>query len=104
MAYCSLICTPESFRPSDCSHVRWLDWENDYLLARAYWHQDPPLLREAWEQNRAEGFRYCASLSMGQLQLWLLSGRIRRLIGKWLLLVLLQLLVGEGVARRWSAL
>ena len=60
MTYCSLICTPESFRPSDCSRVRWLDWENDYPLARAYWPQHPPLSREDWEQNRAEGFRYCA--------------------------------------------
>ena len=60
MTYCSLICTLESFRPSDCSRVRWLDWENDYPLAQAYWPQDPPLSREDWEQNRAEGFRYCA--------------------------------------------
>ncbi len=60
MTYCSLICTPESFRPSDCSDVRWLDWENDYPLARAYWPQHPPLSREDWEQNRADGFRYCA--------------------------------------------
>lgn len=60
MTYCSLICTPESFRSSDCSRVRWLDWENDYPLARAYWPQDPPLSREDWEQNRADGFRYCA--------------------------------------------
>ena len=60
MAYCRLICTPESFRPSDCSRVRWLDWENGYPLARAYWPQDSPLSQEDWEQNRAEGFRYCA--------------------------------------------
>jgi RimJ/RimL family protein N-acetyltransferase len=60
MAYCSLICTPDSFCPSDCSRVRWLDWENDYSLARAYWPQDSPLSREDWEQNRADGFRYCA--------------------------------------------
>jgi ribosomal protein S18 acetylase RimI-like enzyme len=60
MVYCSLICTPDSFRPSDCSHVRWLDWENDYPLALAYWPQDPPLSREDWVQNRAEGFHYCA--------------------------------------------
>lgn len=60
MAYCSLICTSESFRPRDCSRVRWLDWENDYPLARAYWPQDPPLSPEDWEQNRADGFRYCA--------------------------------------------
>jgi len=43
MTYCSLICTPESFRSSDCSRVRWLDWENDYPLSRAYWPQDPPI-------------------------------------------------------------
>jgi RimJ/RimL family protein N-acetyltransferase len=60
MAYCSLICTPDSFRPTDCSRVRWLDWENDYPLARAYWPLDPRLSKEDWEQNRAEGFRYCA--------------------------------------------
>src|SRR6266516_2752781 len=60
MTYCSLICTHDSFRPSDCSRVRWLDWENDYPLARAYWPQDPPLERVDWEQNRADGFRYCA--------------------------------------------
>ena len=67
MAFCSLICTPESFRPSDCSHVRWLDWENDYALARAYWPQDPPLSREDWAQNRAEGFRYCAIVEHGAI-------------------------------------
>ena len=60
MAYCSLICTANSFRPTDCSRVRWLDWENDYPLARACWPQDAPLSREDWEQNRLEGFRYCA--------------------------------------------
>lgn len=60
MAYCSLICTQDSFRPSDYSRVRWLDWENNYPLARAYWPQDPPLSREDWEQNRSDGFRYCA--------------------------------------------
>jgi ribosomal protein S18 acetylase RimI-like enzyme len=60
MSYVSLICTPESFRPSDYSRVRWLDWENDYSLARDYWPQDPPLTRGDWEQNRADGFRYCA--------------------------------------------
>ena len=60
MTYCSLICTHESFRPRDCSRVRWLDWEQDYPLAQAYWPQDPSLTREDWEQNRADGFRYCA--------------------------------------------
>ena len=67
MAYCSLICTRESFRPSDCSRVRWLDWENDYPLARAYWLQDPPLSRENWELNRTEGFRYCAIVEDGAI-------------------------------------
>ena len=60
MAYCSLICALDSFRPADCSRVRWLDWENDYPLARAYWPQDSPLPQEDWEQNRADGFRSCA--------------------------------------------
>jgi hypothetical protein len=60
MAYCRLMCTLDSFRPTDCSRVRWLDWENDYPLARAYWPQDSPLPQEDWEQNRADGFRYCA--------------------------------------------
>jgi ribosomal protein S18 acetylase RimI-like enzyme len=60
MAHCSLICTPDAFRPTDCSRVRWLDWENDYPLALAYWPQDSPLSQEDWEQNSADGFRYCA--------------------------------------------
>jgi RimJ/RimL family protein N-acetyltransferase len=67
MAHCSLICTLDSFRPADCSRVRWLDWENDYLLVRAYWPQDPPLSQEDWEQNRAEGFRYCAIVEHGAI-------------------------------------
>ena len=45
MAYYSLICTPDSFRPADCSRVRWLEWE----------------------QNRAEGFRYCAIVEHGAI-------------------------------------
>jgi GNAT superfamily N-acetyltransferase len=65
--YWSLICTPASFRPTDCSHVRWLDWENDYPLARAYWPQDSPLSPEDWEQNRTEGFRYCAIIEQGAI-------------------------------------
>jgi ribosomal protein S18 acetylase RimI-like enzyme len=60
MPYVSLICTHASFRPSDCSRVRWLDWENDYPLAEAYWPKEYPLTPEDWKQNRAEGFRYCA--------------------------------------------
>jgi ribosomal protein S18 acetylase RimI-like enzyme len=67
MAYCSLICTPDSFRSTDCSRVRWLAWENDYPLARAYWSQDPPLSREDWEQNRLDGFRYCAMVEQGTI-------------------------------------
>src|SRR5215467_8851693 len=67
MTYCSLICTPESFRPRDCSSVRWLDWENDYSLARSYWPQDPPLSRHNWLQNRAEGLCYCAIVEQGTI-------------------------------------
>lgn len=65
--YCSLICTRDSFRPPDCWRVRWLDWESDYPLARAYWPQDPPLSREDWEQNRADGFRSCAIVEQGAI-------------------------------------
>ncbi len=67
MAYCSLICTLDSFRPADCSRVRWLDWENDYPLARAYWPQYSPLSRKDWEQNRADDFRYCAIVEHGAI-------------------------------------
>ena len=63
----SLICTIESFRPADTSRVRWLDWETDYPLARAYWLQDTLLSREDWEQNRADGFRYCAIVEHGAI-------------------------------------
>ncbi len=61
MSSVSLLCTSASFRPHVCSQVRWLEWELDYPLAEAYWQAEGfPLTREDWEQNRAEGFRYCA--------------------------------------------
>jgi RimJ/RimL family protein N-acetyltransferase len=63
----SLICTHESFRPVDCSRVRWLDWENDYPLAAAYWPKEYPLMPADWQQNRADGFRYCAIIEQAAI-------------------------------------
>ena len=104
MTYCSLICTLESFRPSDCSRVHWLDWENDYPLARAYWPENPPLEYVDWEQNRAEGFRYCAIVEQEAIVALAAVWTYSQTIGKWLLSVRLQLLERSGMARPWSAL
>jgi len=62
-----LICTGASFRPADCSRVRWLDWEDDYPLAAAYWPAEYPLGFADWVQNRDEGFRYCAIVEHGAI-------------------------------------
>jgi predicted GNAT family acetyltransferase len=40
--------------------VRWLDWDQDYPLARAFWPPDFPLTQEVWEEARALGYRYYA--------------------------------------------
>ena len=67
IAHVSLICTRASFRPIDCSRVRWLDWVQHYPLAAAYWPEEFALLPEDWEQNRADGFRYCAIVEDGAI-------------------------------------
>jgi GNAT superfamily N-acetyltransferase len=60
MTEVSLICTPQSFRPSNCVRVRWLDWDHDYPAALANWPKEYPLTLDDWQKNRADGFRYCA--------------------------------------------
>lgn len=56
-----LICTKETFQPWPSTIVRWLDWEEDFAVARNSGWQDPPLSRQEWEQARAQGFAYAAA-------------------------------------------
>ena len=58
--YVKLRCTREQFRPGTIDRVRWLDWDRDYPLARAFWPPDMPLAREVWDEARALGYHYCA--------------------------------------------
>lgn len=68
MSSASLLCIPASVHPGNCSRVRWLDREPDYPLAAAYWLAEGfPFAREDWEQNHAEGFRYCAIVEQGTI-------------------------------------
>ncbi len=63
--YTELICTPESFRSCDCSRVRWLDRETDYVLASALWPAEAPLSRGGWEEAHEQGYSYCAIVEGG---------------------------------------
>jgi RimJ/RimL family protein N-acetyltransferase len=39
--------------------VRWLEWEEDFGLARAIWPDESPLSHETWLEAREMGYRYC---------------------------------------------
>jgi len=54
--YIRYICTNESFRrPSTSVTVRWLDWEQDYIIARDFWGStdDDASFRNAWSEIKA---------------------------------------------------
>ncbi len=58
MTYTNHECTAETFRPVQQHAVRWLEVEQDYELAQAFWNM--PLALEDWRQFRADGYRYAA--------------------------------------------
>ena len=58
-------CTGQTFRPRLDYPVRWLDVEQDYELARAYWTL--PLTREDWRQFREDGYEYAAVVEEGRI-------------------------------------
>ncbi|MBN2391460.1 MAG: GNAT family N-acetyltransferase [Anaerolineae bacterium] len=62
-----LICTLSDFHPASASHVHWLDWEQDFALAQAFWPPDLPLTPEIWAEARDLGYHYCAIVEDGQI-------------------------------------
>ena len=59
------ICTQEVFRPALLHAVRWLDWDEDYTLARDFWPPHIGLSLQDWLSARDEGYRYCAVVEDG---------------------------------------
>ena len=62
-----LSCTLTDFRPAPTSRVRWLDWEQDFALAQAYWPPQFPLTLEIWAEARDLGYHYCVVVEDGQI-------------------------------------
>jgi RimJ/RimL family protein N-acetyltransferase len=67
MEYVELTCTSTDFRPAATSCVRWLDWEQDFALAQAFWPPEFPLTPEIWAEARDLGYHYCAIVEDGQI-------------------------------------
>lgn len=55
------VCTKDPFRPEIKHPVRWLDWEEDYAIARKRWTSlDSEAFREMWSGARKEGYEFAA--------------------------------------------
>ena len=67
MAHVELTCTLDDFRSAPTSHVRWLDWEQDFALAQAFWSLEYPLTSKIWAEARDLGYHYCAIVEDGQI-------------------------------------
>ena len=61
------ICTQDKFRPLIAHPVRWLDWDEDYTLARDFWPRDAGLSLQVWNEARADGYKYCAVREGGKI-------------------------------------
>lgn len=62
-----LACDHSDFRPTSTSQVRWLDWEQDFALAQAYWPPHLPLTPKIWAEIHDLGYHYCAVVVDGQI-------------------------------------
>ena len=62
LAYLNYICTTETFQAQPRYPVRWLDWEQDYLLAQSMWPPHQPLTVDTWAEAEREGYQYCAAI------------------------------------------
>jgi GNAT superfamily N-acetyltransferase len=62
-----LVCTRATFVPRGRGTVRWLDWERDFEVVRAFGWADPPLSRREWDRARRDGFRYAGKFVGGRL-------------------------------------
>ncbi|MHB0858200.1 MAG: GNAT family N-acetyltransferase [Anaerolineae bacterium] len=60
-------CARETFLPDEGYAARWLDWEEDYALARDLW-PEPGLAKETWLEARDLGYRYCAVVEAGEIR------------------------------------
>lgn len=67
MIYVELTCNRTDFRPTSTSQVRWLDREQDFTLAQAYWPPHLPLTPEIWAEIHELGYHYCAVVVEGQI-------------------------------------
>ena len=67
MQYVELTCTLANFHAAPMSRVRWLDWEQDFALAQAFWPPQFPLTPEIWAEARDLGYHYCAIIENGQI-------------------------------------
>ena len=67
MKHVEMTCTLVDFRPVAMSRVRWLDWEQDFALAQAFWPPEFPLTPEIWAEARDLGYHYCAIVEDGQI-------------------------------------
>ena len=61
-------CTNETFQPRMPHPVRWLDWYEDYELARTMWPESLPLTRETWLEARELGYTYCGAIAGGEIE------------------------------------
>ena len=63
--HCNQECTPATFRPCELHHVRWLDWEEDFVAVNKFWFQ--PLSMEEWLSFRDMQYRYCAVIESASI-------------------------------------
>lgn len=53
------ICTPSNLLPADFTHIRWLEVDRDYPLAKQYWQALRQELRQnTWEKAHDYGYSY----------------------------------------------
>ena len=60
-------CTRQTFRPDARYPVRWLDWDQDYALARTMWPDTCPLTPAVWREARESGYRYCGAIEQQRI-------------------------------------
>lgn len=53
-------CSKDIFRPAISHQVRWLDWDQDFEVARIHWKLEPEAFRDMWNQSRKDGYQFCA--------------------------------------------
>ena len=63
-----MVCTAETFRPCYTVDVRWLDWDEDFELARELWARaEYDLSKDEWLSFRDSGYTYCGVVVDGRI-------------------------------------